>query len=403
MIGRTLGHYRIVRRLGAGGMGEVYRATDTTLNRDVALKVLPTELAGSQERLERFQREALTLAALDHPNIVHIYSVESDANIHFLTMQLVRGRSLAELIPEDGFDFDRFFELAIPLADALRAAHEKGVIHRDLKPDNVMVDEEGRVKILDFGLAKLKLPDFGEADRELPTQAMTQEGLVLGTVPYMSPEQVQGRPVDHRTDLFSFGILLYEMLCGRRPFAGENTASLVSAIMRDAPEPIGELAPGLPAQLAETVEGCLEKAPEARIQTAGEIRDRLAQTQQEIESGRAVPARPRPGGRAGAWKGALLAALVIVALLLGVYAWQQRRREAPAEEVAGPQITSLAVLPLQNLSGDPEQDYFADGMTEALTSGLGRVGALRVISRRSASRYKQVAMVGLRCLYQFAC
>ena len=184
---KTLGHYKILDKLGAGGMGEVYRAQDTTLNREVALKVLPAELAGSQERLERFRREAQTLAALDHPNIVHIYTVEESDGIHFLTMQLVRGQPLGELIPEDGLELGRFFEIAIPLVDALRAAHEKGIIHRDLKPENVMVDDEGRVKILDFGLAKLRLPEVAEGDRELPTQAMTQEGLILGTVPYMSP------------------------------------------------------------------------------------------------------------------------------------------------------------------------------------------------------------------------
>ena len=394
MIGQVLGHYRIVDRLGAGGMGEVYRAEDTTLHREVALKVLPTELATSQDRLERFQREAHTLAALDHPNIVHIYSVESaalseDQTVHFLTMQLVRGQPLAELISEDGLKLDHFFDLAIPLADALRAAHEKGIIHRDLKPENVMVDEEGRVKVLDFGLAKLRLPELAPGDSELPTQAMTQEGLVLGTVPYMSPEQVQGRPVDNRTDLFSFGILLYEMLCGRRPFAGENTASLVSSIMRDEPEPVADLKPGLPARLVEIVGRCLEKDRDSRAQTAQEIRDELQEVQREIVSGQAVLSQPiktlkEPPSRFR--KLGLLAPLVILTMIFGVFAWMNR--EPTTSESVGPQITSLAVLPLHNLSGDSEQDYFVDGMTEALITDLSKISALKVISRTSAMRYK---------------
>jgi len=394
MIGQTLGHYKIVDRLGAGGMGEVYRAEDTTLHREVALKVLPTELATSQDRLERFQREAHTLAALDHPNIVHIYSVESaalseDQTVHFLTMQLVRGQPLAELISEDGLKLDHFFDLAIPLADALRAAHEKGIIHRDLKPENVMVDEEGRVKVLDFGLAKLRLPELAPGDSELPTQAMTQEGLVLGTVPYMSPEQVQGRPVDNRTDLFSFGILLYEMLCGRRPFAGENTASLVSSIMRDEPEPVADLKPGLPARLVEIVGRCLEKDRDSRAQTAQEIRDELQEVQREIVSGQAVLSQPiktlkEPPSRFR--KLGLLAPLVILTMIFGVFAWMNR--EPTTSESVGPQITSLAVLPLHNLSGDSEQDYFVDGMTEALITDLSKISALKVISRTSAMRYK---------------
>jgi serine/threonine-protein kinase len=388
MIGQTIGHYKIVEKLGAGGMGEVYRAEDTTLKRQVALKVLPAELAGSQERLERFQREAHTLAALDHPNIVHIYSVESDDDVHFLTMQLVRGKALGELIPENGLELDRFFEIAILLADALRAAHEKGIIHRDLKPENVMVDEEGRGKILDFGLAKLRLPEFAEDDRELPTQAMTQEGLILGTVPYMSPEQVQGRRIDHRTDLFSFGILLYEMLCGTRPFSGENTASLVSSIMRDEPEPVREVRKGLPAPLAELVAACLQKDPQERIQSAGDIRDRLQGIRREVESGQAVLTQPTTtAGRPNVWKWALPALLIVLALIVGIWVWTSRDGSTGPEGSAS-RITSLAVLPLQNLSGDPDQDYFVDGMTEALITDLSKISALKVISRTSAMRYK---------------
>ena len=201
MIGRTLSHFKITAKLGEGGMGEVYRAEDTKLKREVALKILPPEFAGSQERLERFQREAETLATLDHPNIVTIYSVEEAQGVHFLTMQLVQGKRLAELIPRDGMPLEQIFEIAVPMADALAAAHEKRVIHRDLKPGNIMVADGGTVKVLDFGLAKMgQVPDEAVAS-ELPTEPLTEEGRILGTMPYMSPEQARGRPIDHRSGL----------------------------------------------------------------------------------------------------------------------------------------------------------------------------------------------------------
>ena len=225
MIGTTLAHYRIVSKLGEGGMGAVYRATDTKLGRDVALKILPAEMAASPERLERFRREATALAALDHPDIVTVFSVEETDGVHFLTMQLVEGEPLDRLIPEGGQPADRILEIGTRLADALAAAHEKGIIHRDLKPANVMIANDGRVKVLDFGLARMTVA--GEempGGSHLPTQLLTREGVVMGTVPYMSPEQVAGSTVDHRTDLFSLGVILYEMATGGRPFAGRSCA-----------------------------------------------------------------------------------------------------------------------------------------------------------------------------------
>jgi serine/threonine-protein kinase len=414
MIGHTLGHYRVLDKLGAGGMGEVYRAEDSTLKRQVALKVLPAELAASQERLERFQREAETLAAIDHPNIVHIYSVESaeapasdpsgggnqtpspyaptplSPRIHFLTMQLVRGERLVDLIPDDGLPGDRVLEIAIPMVDALRVAHDKGIIHRDLKPENVMVDEEGRVKILDFGLAKLRLPDVADGDSMLSTQAMTEAGVVLGTMPYMSPEQVQGTQVDHRTDIFSLGILLYEMACGVRPFRGENSASLISSIMRDEPDPIAELKPGLPQRLVDTIELCLEKNREDRYPSARELHKELVGLRDDVTAGQAAVARPRSKlARLSLGSRVLIGAALVLAILAGVVWVMNRGPDEPtAVATEGPLISSLAVLPLRNLSGDPEQDYFVDGMTEALITDLSRIGALKVISRSSVMRYK---------------
>ena len=287
MVGQTIGHYRVLEKLGAGGMGEVYRAEDTTLKREVALKVLPEGLSSSQDRLDRFQREAETLAALDHPNIVHIYSIEEADQVRFLTMQLVEGKRLGEEIPENGMSVRRIFELAVPLADALSAAHEKGVVHRDLKPANIMIGADGGVKILDFGLAKLALESEAAVDTELPTEPLTDEGKVLGTIPYMSPEQLAGETIDTRTDIFSLGVVLYEMATGQRPFKGDKSVSVISSIMRDTPEDVDALRQDLPHHLGRIVAHCLEKDREQRYQSAKDVRNELQGLRRELESGTA--------------------------------------------------------------------------------------------------------------------
>src|SRR5579872_3166458 len=245
--GTRLGPYEIVGPLGAGGMGEVYRARDTRLGRDVALKVLPPETAADLDRLKRFQREARTVAALNHPHIVTIHSVEEVNGTHFITMELVEGVVLGRLIPPDGLPLDKFLELAIPLADAVAAAHEKGIVHRDLKPGNVMVDKRGMVKVLDFGLAKISDPGDDVQSSKLDTLSQTQPGMVMGTVPYMSPEQLQGQHIDQRSDIFSLGGVLYEMVAGAPPFGGKGSAELMSAILRDQPKPLMELRADVPS------------------------------------------------------------------------------------------------------------------------------------------------------------
>ncbi len=259
MIGTSLSHYEIAAKLGEGGMGQVFLAHDTRLERKVALKVLPAELAEDPERLRRLQREAKALAALDHPHIVPVYSFESAGGVHFLTMAFIEGQPLDELIPEEGMPLERLLDLAVPLADALRAAHEQGIVHRDLKPANVMLDHDGRLRVLDFGLAKRDAAASDDLSR-LPTQRlsaqMTRAGTILGTYPYMSPEQAEGRVVDARSDLFSFGVMLYEMACGRRPFQGETGLSLITSILRDHQRPLEEVKPGLPARLDEILERC---------------------------------------------------------------------------------------------------------------------------------------------------
>ncbi len=231
MIGRVLNHYKILEQIGRGGMGEVFVAEDMSLDRKVALKVLPEELSANEERRRRFEREAKAIAALNHPNIVTIHSVEQAEGVHFITMELVQGKRLSELLPKGGMALSKFLELAIPITDALSAAHEQGITHRDLKPDNIMVTEAGRPKILDFGVAKLRPePSY---DSELPTEAMTGKGRIVGTISHMSPEQAEGKVVDHRSDIFSLGVVFYEMLTGRRPFRGDSPAALLSSILKD--------------------------------------------------------------------------------------------------------------------------------------------------------------------------
>jgi len=284
MIGQSIGHYKILEKLGEGGMGEVYRAEDTTLKRQVALKVLPPDLASNQERLDRFQREAETLAALDHPNIVTVFTVEHDEDIHFLTMQLVEGKRISELIPQGGMPLDRIFRIATPLADALATAHDKGIIHRDLKPANVMVTNEGQVKVLDFGLAKLGQKAVPLDATNLPTEPLTEEGRIVGTVPYMSPEQLEGKEVDARTDLFSLGVVLYEMATGDRPFHGDTSVSLMSSIVKDTPEAPDLRRPELPHHLGRIIQRCLEKEPSNRYQTMRDAVLELSNLRKETES-----------------------------------------------------------------------------------------------------------------------
>jgi len=310
MIGRTLSHYKILEKLGSGGMGDVYLAEDTDLERRVALKVLPPELAESEERRARFQREAKAVAALNHPHIVTVHSVEHADGVHFITMELVRGKTLSELIPRKGLSLAKFLEIAIPLADAVAAAHEKGVLHRDLKPENLMLSDEGRLKILDFGLAKLK-PEAGVTGvSELPTESRTGEGKIVGTVAYMSPEQAEGKSLDARSDIFSLGIVLYEMATGERPFRGETPASVLSAILKDTPRTVTEVHPHLPHSLGKIIRRCLVKDPEHRFQTAKDLRNELEELKQEMDSGEL--SRMSTPKEMGAWRRWLVPAIAVL-------------------------------------------------------------------------------------------
>ena len=356
--GTKIGPYEIQSPLGAGGMGEVYRATDTKLGRDVALKVLPAEMAHDPERLARFRREAKALAQLDHPNIVTIHSVEESDGVHFLTMQLVEGRPLDRLIPAGGLLVEQIVGIASALADALAAAHEKGIVHRDLKPANVMVSNDGRVKVLDFGLAK-DVRTTNLSDATLTSASQTQVGVVMGTPAYMSPEQTSGRPLDHRTDIFSLGIVLHEMATGRRPFEGNSSAELVSAILRDTAPSVTDIRPDLPSDLARIVRRCLEKDPRHRVQTArdvsNEFRDLSRQTSQKTSPAPTSAARAVAAADSGA--------------------------------VRADEGFWVAVLPFKYSGGNADLTALAEGLTEDIVTGLSRFSYLRVIARGSTAKY----------------
>jgi tRNA A-37 threonylcarbamoyl transferase component Bud32/dienelactone hydrolase len=335
--GTRLGPYEIIAPLGAGGMGEVYRARDKRLGRDVAIKVLPEELARDAELVSRLDREARAVAALNHPNIVVLHSIEEHEGIRFLTMEFVEGESLDRHVTPGGLPIPRVLEIGTAIADALTAAHEKGVVHRDLKPANVMVARDGRIKVLDFGLAKLATtgPSLGGTQAATMEAPLSTTGAIMGTVPYMAPEQIRGERVDARTDLFALGIVLYELAAGRRPFEGRTAADVSSAILRDTPAPLTSVRAGLTGELDRVVRRCLEKSPDARFQTALELAAELRRAKHALEGGTVVSRRR------------LVPVVVIGALVLlgaGVWIAMTLRQSARVQwaRAALPRITALA-------------------------------------------------------------
>ncbi len=394
MIGRTLSHYKILSLLGKGGMGEVYLAEDTRLERLIALKVLPAEFASNAERLERFTREAKTLAAVNHPAIVTIFSVEEEEGVHFLTMEKVEGTTLDEKIPKLGMPLEQFLATAIPIAGALAAAHDKGITHRDLKPANVMVSTEGRIKVLDFGLARQRQPETEAFNSELATAAMTTQGHVLGTIAYMSPEQAEGKSVDPRSDVFSLGVLLFEMATGRRPFGGDTNISILSSILQTEAPSVLEAKPELPRQLGRILGRCLEKDPKMRFQSARGLRAELGALRAERGLGRTVPGLPFRWAGRPRWMTVAGGVLLVSSLALVGYFVAGRSEPAspapPGVTLPRPPANDgrrmIAVLPFKNL-GPPEDEYFAEGITEEITGRLAMVSGLGVISRGSAAQY----------------
>jgi non-specific serine/threonine protein kinase len=411
VIGRRLAHYEIAEKLGQGGMGEVYRAHDSKLGRDVALKVLPEDAARDPERHARFVREARAVAALKHPNIVTVYSVEETDGVTFLTMELVEGRSLSELIPVDGMRLDRFFDHAIPLSDAIGFAHDRGITHRDLKPGNIMVDRDGRLKVLDFGLAKVLAMGTGLESMDTVVRTHdTAAGRILGTPAYMSPEQAEGKNIDHRSDIFSLGIVLYEMSTGKRPFHGDTPISTISSILKDQPKPVSDLKAANPRELGRIISHCLEKDPERRFQTAKDVRNELEGLRREVDSGdiitgaytRAdIEASEKSRGSATRQSPRWIAVAGVIVGVVAVTGWltlRNRNHAVPTlpDKPAAPSTVGAArndrqmavVLPFENL-GPAEDAYFAAGVTEEITTRLASVSGLGVISRTSAENYDQ--------------
>ena len=352
LIGRQLGNYEIISLLGTGGMGEVYRARDRKLGRDVALKVLPATFARDADRLERFRREARALASLNHAHIVTVFSIEEDSDVPFMTMELIEGSTLDQSTL-GGLSLARFFDIAIALADALSAAHRKHIIHRDLKPANVMVTDDGRVKVLDFGLARAG--DAVRPEDATVTHLGTKVGVIVGTMPYMSPEQVEARPLDPRTDLFSLGIMLYELATGQRPFRGDSPAGLMSSILKDHPAPVGGRRSDLPGDVCRLIGRCLEKEPRHRVQTADELLAELRACRRAWEAGDDGSGRSaRPGS-------------------------------VPRPDA---RTASIAVLAFTDMSEAKDQDWFCDGIAEEILNALTPLQGLRVAARRSAFSFK---------------
>ena len=345
MIGRTISHYRIVGKLGTGGMGVVYKAKDTRLDREVALKFLSDGMAQDQQALERFRREAKAASALNHPNICTVYDIGEESGKAFIVMEYLDGTVLKDLIGGHPMELDRLLEISCEIADALAAAHVKNIIHRDVKPANIFMSEDGHAKVLDFGLAKIAVPDTEESESR--TLTVTQPGIAMGTLPYMSPEQLHGRAVDHRTDIYSLGAVLYEMATGQGPFLGSTTAELISSILRDTPKPVSGLRAELPMGLERIIERCLAKQPAERYASVRELRGALELLRRQTPSGSQSVSMP------------------------------DASREA-----------SIAVLPFTNISADPENEFFAEGITEEVINALTQIKELRVAARTSALTFK---------------
>jgi len=362
-IGQTLSHYTIVRKIGAGGMGVVYEAEDTSLGRRVALKFLPQELAQDTQALERFRREARAASALNHPNICTVYAIEQHEGQHFIAMELLEGQTLAQMIGRQPFALEQIFSLAIQISDALESAHAKGIVHRDIKPANIFVNTRGQVKILDFGLAKMEgvrraaagVPTASQLETGERRDDLTVPGVALGTVLYMSPEQARGQLADARTDLFSLGAVLYQMATGVLPFQGDTSAVIYEAILNRTPPPVTQVNPAMPPEFARIVDKALEKDRSLRYQTATDLKTDLSRLKRDVDSG---------GRRAADSSG-------------GRVAGEARQGQK-----------SVAVLYFENLSGVKEDEYFRDGITEDIITELSKIRGLNIFSRPTVLAYR---------------
>jgi eukaryotic-like serine/threonine-protein kinase len=394
--GTRLGAFEILGVLGVGGMGEVYRARDTRLDRFVAIKVLSGQLEFGSRGRERFEREARAISRLSHPHICTLYDVGTarvnGREVPFLVLEHLEGETLAGRLAHRPVPIPDALEYAIEIADALAAAHAQGIVHRDLKPANVMITDAG-VKLLDFGLAQFRLPESAELPPTSSHTPLTSAGMIFGTAPYMSPEQLEGRRLDARSDIFTFGSVLYEMLTGQRAFPGTATRSTAAQILSDDPRPVNELATSVPAALATIVAQCLRKDPAGRYQSIADVKVALDDVQATVASGRPAPVATRQKDTLPSLRPALarkrlvwILAFALFVAAVGIGIWTLKWPFGATASTT--HRRSIAVLPLTNLSGNPEQDYFAEGMTEALIGDLSHIAALRVVSRASVMRYK---------------
>ena len=387
LSGRVLAQYQIIKPLGAGGMGVVYLARDTRLDRTVALKILPAEIASDQERMKRFVREAKAASAIDHPNIVHVYEINEADGVNFIAMQYVEGQTLRSKLSGNPMPLNEFLRTATQVTDAMVEAHGNGVIHRDIKSANIMVSKKDQVKLLDFGLARIDAVQTENDSSQIETMSRTDPGTIAGTVAYMSPEQARGKQIDHRTDIFSMGVVFYEMATGKLPFTGNTPAETIDKIVHNQPESILRLNYNVPQEVERIIRKCLEKPPEARYQSASEILVDLKNLKRDLDSSDSKADQKLDGKRLPAvHRNYLVAVLVLlVAATIGGLLFHDWRS---TNKIGNNEIRSLAVLPFKNINLNPKTEYLSDGITDSIINNVSLIKQLRVMARGTVFMYK---------------